>query len=253
MKPQKEQCTNAINQYICQLKKGHTGNCEDHRSVSEIAMSVGAVPPSRLRPQHEHEHPEACPVCKSPYCEHSEREQNLIKAAWEAGYREPLSPQRETKLLEALHEYDILLEQLDEALASPEEIERDTKAVGGYVSGLNLTYGANTVLKKAIERLKPAAAPVEQSAPPKLYTKADCICPETMVDTNCPWCMQNDSKAATAPVQQKLEKSVFVIGVGFGYGACQLGKSETLTVQYVEEKWPKIQKEILGHLAGFAK
>lgn len=42
--PQKEQCNNAINQYRCQLETGHAGICEDHRSASEIATSVGAEP-----------------------------------------------------------------------------------------------------------------------------------------------------------------------------------------------------------------
>lgn len=40
--------------------------------------------PTETRPP-KHEHPEACPVCDSPYCEHDEAEQNLIKKAWEAG------------------------------------------------------------------------------------------------------------------------------------------------------------------------
>ena len=34
-----------------------------------------------------HEHPELCPVCESPYCEHDELAQLDIKKAWEAGYR----------------------------------------------------------------------------------------------------------------------------------------------------------------------
>lgn len=53
-----------------------------------------------------------------------------------------------------------------------------------------------------------------------------------------------NAPAAPVVAQRELEKSAFVIGVGFGYGACQHGKSEALTIQQAEEKWPEIQKEI---------
>ena len=45
-------------------------------------------------------------------------------------------------------------ERLDEALATPERIAADTAAVGGFVSGLNLTYTEGDVVDRAIARIR---------------------------------------------------------------------------------------------------
>jgi hypothetical protein len=105
----------------------------------------------------------------SEQCRHGDDPQSCISCEMlnqrPSKQQPPAQPvSREGELLSALHQFDVLLEQLDEAMASPEEIERDTKAVGGFVSGLNLTYGAETILKKAIKRVaatetRPATEP----------------------------------------------------------------------------------------------
>jgi hypothetical protein len=48
----------------------------------------------------------------------------------------------------------ILIEKLDEAMASPERIAADTKAVGGFVSTLDITETAEEIILRAIERIK---------------------------------------------------------------------------------------------------
>ena len=40
--PESDTCSSYINQYKCQLPKGHTGTCEDKRPVAEIAAELGA-------------------------------------------------------------------------------------------------------------------------------------------------------------------------------------------------------------------
>lgn len=46
---------------------------------------------------------------------------------------------------------DYLLEKLDEAMASKDQIKSDTECVGGFVSGLNLTATDEGIINRAIK------------------------------------------------------------------------------------------------------
>lgn len=59
---------------------------------------------------------------------------------------------------EALRNMDRLVERIDEAMASPERIEEDTRLVGGFVSTLNLTETAESILERAISTLRERTA-----------------------------------------------------------------------------------------------
>ena len=50
------------------------------------------------------------------------------------------------RLRRALENMDRAVERLDEAMASPEQIARDTSMVGGFVSGVNIAYTAKEVI-----------------------------------------------------------------------------------------------------------
>jgi hypothetical protein len=54
----------------------------------------------------------------------------------------------------ALMKLQHLIYTLDRAMADPEEVARHTADVGDWVSGLDLTYGEEDVIKRAIERVK---------------------------------------------------------------------------------------------------
>jgi hypothetical protein len=47
-----------------------------------------------------------------------------------------------------------LFEKLDEAMATPERIEEDTRYVGGFVSGIDMVYTAEDVIDRAIKIIK---------------------------------------------------------------------------------------------------
>lgn len=51
----------------------------------------------------------------------------------------------------ALITLDSYIRKLDEAMATPERIEEDTKAVGGFVSDLYLSETQETIIDKAIK------------------------------------------------------------------------------------------------------
>ena len=53
-----------------------------------------------------------------------------------------------------LIELHYLISKLDEAMATPERIEADTKAVGGFVSSLDLTETAEQIINRAIDKLR---------------------------------------------------------------------------------------------------
>lgn len=53
------------------------------------------------------------------------------------------------RLLQALKENDALFERLDKALASAKRVAQDTEAVGGFVSGLNITKTADDIVEEA--------------------------------------------------------------------------------------------------------
>lgn len=61
---------------------------------------------------------------------------------------------RNELMKEALKENARLFERLDKAMASPERIADDTRLVGGFVSGLDLTYTAEEIIDKAITIIK---------------------------------------------------------------------------------------------------
>jgi hypothetical protein len=58
-------------------------------------------------------------------------------------------------LQKGLKDNDRLFEKLDEAMASPERIAQDTAAVGGFVSGLDMTYTAEEIVNRAVIHLEP--------------------------------------------------------------------------------------------------
>lgn len=62
------------------------------------------------------------------------------------------------RLRTALREQGRLFERIDEALATPERIERDRQTVGGFVSGLNLTETAEQIVRRALAQLADARA-----------------------------------------------------------------------------------------------
>lgn len=49
---------------------------------------------------------------------------------------------------------DFLIEQLDEAMASAEQIAEDTALVGGFVSGLDLVETDEQIINRAIKIIK---------------------------------------------------------------------------------------------------
>lgn len=55
-----------------------------------------------------------------------------------------------THLKEALKHQAGLFQKLDEAMATPERIETDTRLVGGFVSSLDLTETADQIVDRAI-------------------------------------------------------------------------------------------------------
>ena len=57
-------------------------------------------------------------------------------------------------LRDALKEHNRLFEKLDEAMASPDRISRDTAMVGGFVSYLDITETAEEIVNRAIAILK---------------------------------------------------------------------------------------------------
>lgn len=57
-------------------------------------------------------------------------------------------------LREVLEEYRELFYLLDEAIATPEQIARDTNMVGGFVSGLDLIYDEEDIIERAIKIIK---------------------------------------------------------------------------------------------------
>jgi len=62
---------------------------------------------------------------------------------------------REIAYLKAvLCNFDRLAERLDEATAPPSRVAQDTAAVGGYVSGINLTETAEEILERTITHLQ---------------------------------------------------------------------------------------------------
>jgi hypothetical protein len=56
-------------------------------------------------------------------------------------------------LLCHLEKYDVLFWRLDRAMATPERIAKDTAAMGEFVSGLDLTYGAEDIVNRAIKKI----------------------------------------------------------------------------------------------------
>lgn len=67
-----------------------------------------------------------------------------------------------SNLREALRNMDRLVERIDKAMASPERIEEDTRLVGGFVSTLNLTETAESILERAISVLTERATETER-------------------------------------------------------------------------------------------
>ena len=65
-----------------------------------------------------------------------------------------LDVDRAARYRKALMENARLFEKLDEAMASPETIKKDTLYMGGFVSGIDLCYTAEEVIDRAIKIIK---------------------------------------------------------------------------------------------------
>lgn len=74
-----------------------------------------------------------------------------MQLAYEHGRKTHL---KVNQLKKAIMEQDKLFEKLDEAMASPERIKKDTVHVGGFVSLLNLTETADEIVDRACGRIK---------------------------------------------------------------------------------------------------
>src|SRR5687767_11914839 len=93
-----------------------------------------------------------CSDCGGPYGECIDLRGGFLPERVCRNKKDPRD-QRIKELLSAVLGFEVAIEKLDEALASPEQISEDTRIVGGFVSSLNLVETEDQIVDRAIKRL----------------------------------------------------------------------------------------------------